>query len=149
MLGADLENTETAGTGWDAVLALRPAETGKAQLLKIPHHGSKTGHHEGIWSELLVSDPTAMLTPWQLAGNALPTESDRKRICGLARSTVTVGRTEAALPRYDPAVERTLREAALRRKSATGRMGHVRASVTASGGWDLERVRYADLLCSQ
>ncbi len=55
LLGADLENTAQAGTGWDAVLALQPAENGKAEFVKIPHHGSETGHHKGVWSDLRLS----------------------------------------------------------------------------------------------
>lgn len=147
LLGADLENTKQQGTGWDAVLALQPAEHGKAGLVKISHHGSNSGHHEGVWSDLLVAQPAAALTPWRLAGNALPTEEDRKQICNLAPETVIAGRLDAALPRYEPAVERTLREAVISRKSALGRMGHVRASLSTDGGWNIERVRFADRLC--
>ena len=93
LLGADLENTGQAGTGWDAVLALKPAEDGKAEFVKIPHHGSETGHHEGVWSDLLAAEPVAALTPWRLAGNALPTGADRERICHLAPATVIAGRS--------------------------------------------------------
>ncbi len=98
--------------------------------------------------DLLTAGPAAALTPWRLAGNALPTEADRARICNLSPATVVAGRLDAALPRYEPAVERTLHEAAISRRSATGRMGHVRASLAAQGGWDIERVRFADHFCS-
>ena len=147
LLGADLEKTEDPGTGWNAVLALNPAERGHAEFVKIPHHGSETGHHEGIWFGLLAAEPGAALTPWRLAGKTLPTDADRERICNLAPAALVAGRVDTSLLRYEPAVERTLREAAISRKSAIGRTGHVRASLSRKGGWDVECVRFADRLC--
>ncbi|HEY5266249.1 MAG TPA: hypothetical protein VIJ40_05485, partial [Acidimicrobiales bacterium] len=52
VLGADLEVSADALAGWDAVLSHAMPES-KSSALKVPHHGSKTGHHEGIWSELM------------------------------------------------------------------------------------------------
>ena len=30
----------------------------KAELFKIPHHGSENGHHQGVWNNLVVDNNT-------------------------------------------------------------------------------------------
>ncbi len=89
LLGADLETVRAADRGWLAVLnsTLRP--DGVASVYKVAHHGSRTGHHDRIWSELLVTDPLVIVAPWS-PSDALPKAEDKKRILRLApRSYIT------------------------------------------------------------
>jgi beta-lactamase superfamily II metal-dependent hydrolase len=149
LLGADLETEDDDDRGWGAVLALSPARGGVASLVKVPHHGSVTAHDQRMWDVLLAPSPDAMLTPWYRGGSQLPSDADSDRICALAPDAVIAGRAERKTPRYDRTVERTLREAAVARRLATGRMGHVRARCVPSepGEWRVELVAEAQRLC--
>lgn len=149
VLGADLEADQRADRGWSAALDLAPAERGKAALIKVPHHGSVTGHSDGLWDELLEVHPAALLTPFQRGSQQLPTADDRDRLCRLAPEALIVGTTRAKVPRYPQPVERTLREATLSRRLAIGHMGHARArsGPEDGGAWRVEPVVNATRLC--
>lgn len=83
VLGSDLEVTTSATDGWSRIVnAFSPL--GKARVLKVPHHGSETAHHDGVWTDLLVEQPIAVLTPFQRGKVLLPTPQDIDRL--LARS---------------------------------------------------------------
>jgi hypothetical protein len=148
LLGADVERQGTDDRGWGAILALDPAASGRARLAKVPHHGSESGHDQRMWDDLLDLRPAAVLTPWSRGSGRLPTDEDRRRILGLAPDAVIVGQGASKLERYDPAVERTLKEVAESRHAAMGRMGHARARCGPldSDGWRVESVRAARLL---
>jgi hypothetical protein len=150
LLGADLDRTSHDDAGWGAVVALAPATSGRATLVKVPHHGSITAHDERMWSELLTPKPDAMLTPWTRAGKRVPSEEDRRRLCGLAPDTVIAGQAGSKATQYNPAVERTLREVAISRHAATGRMGHIRARCAPSdpGQWRIDPIHDAQRLCA-
>ncbi|MBN2535517.1 MAG: hypothetical protein JXB88_21745 [Spirochaetales bacterium] len=53
---------------------------GKAQVFKIPHHGSVTGHNERVWNELLIRKPISCLTPFIWGNLKLPAKEDVERI---------------------------------------------------------------------
>ncbi len=150
LLGADLDRTSHDDTGWGAVVALAPAASGRATLVKVPHHGSITAHDQRMWSELLTTNPDAMLTPWTRAGKRVPSEDDRLCICGLAPDAVIAGQAGAKTTQYNPAVERTLREVAISRHVAVGRMGHIRARCAPSdkGQWRVDLIHDAQRLCA-
>lgn len=150
LLGADLDRSSHDDAGWGAVVALAPAASGRATLVKVPHHGSITAHDQRMWSELLTSNPDAMLTPWTRAGKRVPSEEDRRRLCGLAPDAVIAGQAGVKVTRYNPAVERTLREVAISRHAAAGRMGHIRTRCAPSdpGQWRIELIHDAQRLCA-
>src|SRR5262249_47658562 len=79
LLGAELEEHGEIERGWSAVIASRNRPTGQADLFKIAHHESETGHHDDIWKVLLHPQPIAVLTPWN-RGSKLPTREDCTRI---------------------------------------------------------------------
>jgi beta-lactamase superfamily II metal-dependent hydrolase len=79
LLGADLETSTNTETGWNAVITYAlPAR--RASAVKIPHHGSHTGHHDEMWSKLLDPDCLAIITPWIRGRKRLPTDADIARI---------------------------------------------------------------------
>jgi hypothetical protein len=89
---------------------LRPA--GKASLFKIPHHGSENAHTSGVWSEMLLQNPYAVLTPYENGDTKLPTKKDVERVCSYttnAYSTAIIGRKRTV--KRDRTVEKTIREA--------------------------------------
>lgn len=79
LLGGDLLEEPSATTGWKAAV-----ETGRAlrkgKAVKVPHHGSITGHSDAMWTELLEPNSVALLAPWKLGGDSLPVQSDLERI---------------------------------------------------------------------
>jgi hypothetical protein len=85
LLGADLEESSIAGTGWQAAVDgsnLRPNE--RAEVYKVAHHGSASGHNPQVFSVLLVDHPYLVLAPFMRGRNPLPTKQDRERLCGLS-----------------------------------------------------------------
>lgn len=74
ILGADLEVGKNPQSGWLKVLKNITTIDRKSSLLKISHHGSENGYHPDIWSDLLVVNPVAKITPWSLGGMYLPRE---------------------------------------------------------------------------
>jgi hypothetical protein len=110
LLGADVEEHGDPRRGWSAVVAARDGNP-RANLFKIAHHGSITGHHAGIWTSLLTRRPHAVLTPWN-RGSKLPTEGDCTRIISLTDLAFATSRpTSRRGKRKGPAVDRTLGEA--------------------------------------
>lgn len=148
LLAADVEREAADDRGWGAVLALSPATSGRAGILKVPHHGSESGHDQRIWDELLEADPQAFLTPWSRGSRSLPTTEDRDRIAALAPDAVQVGRATGKPKRYDTAVERVLKEVSKSRRTAIGRMGHARARRKPSdeGSWRVDLLTHSCLL---
>jgi beta-lactamase superfamily II metal-dependent hydrolase len=147
LLGADLERRASDDRGWGAVVALAPE--GTATLVKLPHHGGKTGHDRRMWDRLLQPRPDAMLTPWSLGGASLPTDEDRRRICALAPDAVIAGHASSKPRRYARAIERTLNEVATARRAIGDRVGHIRARCGPAdcGQWRVELIHEAQHLC--
>jgi len=89
LLGSDLQETVNPQTGWTAVCDCPVRLPGRADVFKVPHHGSKNGHQPRVWDELLVVSPEAVVCPNSLAGNHLPTPEDIQRLCRLGRVHLT------------------------------------------------------------
>jgi len=114
LLGADMETHSNALRGWGAITS-EVAITGlkPADLVKIPHHGSVTGHDELMWNKLLVNDPISVITPFGKAkyGSKPPTKADVIRIRGKSRKVfISARHAEPKLPKMEVAVQRSLRE---------------------------------------
>ncbi len=125
LLGADLEHVSGTTEGWEAIIGSRERPEGRARFFKIPHHGSKNADCPGCWTDLLLREPIAMLTPY--SPSRLPTPSDIARLCARTPQVfLTSDPDRYPLPRRDNAVEKTLRSLVVSRRALTGRMGHVR-----------------------
>ena len=112
LLGADLEESGNEQRGWQAVLNSPAPLTGRASVIKIPHHGSHNGHYQPVWDTLLSTGPFAALTTWN-RGRKLPTIADAKRILALTPNAFVTSSFERKSPKRPAAVERTLREAGI------------------------------------
>ena len=66
--------------GWQAVLDERAhADLAKAELVKVPHHGSQNADHLPMWEKLVVENPRMTVAPfWK---SHLPRQSDWERLC--------------------------------------------------------------------
>lgn len=127
LLGADLENTSALNTGWRAILDDSTLGLPRAQVFKVPHHGSSNAHEDRAWEELLDTDPFALVTPFVLGDQVLPSPRDVER---LSRFTSNVFLTAPAAPRRtkwrDPVVRDVLAQAALSIEPVNSAWGQVR-----------------------
>jgi len=132
LLGADLEHVKGLTEGWNAIVGSAERPPGRAGVIKVPHHGSINADCPEAWAKLLVSQPIAVVTAYTPA--RLPRPEDVDRLSGRAEQLLLTSNPKGpALPRRDNAVERTLREMAVRRQALIGRMGHVRFRCDAVG----------------
>jgi len=124
LLGADLEHTGRVGEGWFAVLA-SGLDSGRAELFKVPHHGSANGECEQVWTEMLEPDPLTVVTPF-LGGVRLPKETDLKRLQQRTSKLFCTSAGAGKPPQRDLVVEKKAREIAEERRVISGLPGQVR-----------------------
>jgi Metallo-beta-lactamase superfamily len=143
LLGADLLNSPRDTSGWRAVLQSHSqAPIGPtASLYKIAHHGSSTGHHPDIWKSLLVSSPTAVLTPWQRGGREVPSPAEidtLKNLTPSAFATSFESRSRLSLSALPSKLRSQMRIRRVPMRSLNAPFGAVRfrSSNSSSGGWE-------------
>lgn len=125
LLGSDMENS--TNYGWAMILSdnTKPSEISHA--FKVTHHGSATGHDNGVWSKMLHEKPYAFLTPFRRGNKRLPTHDDVKRIQGLTdKSYITVSPNapdQASVLQRD--VEKTLRYSPINMRKVFMAPGHI------------------------
>lgn len=126
LLGSDLEETEEEDGGWSAIVTSSERPAGKASVFKIAHHGSANAHNDEVWSEMLVADAFAVLSPFN-RGSKLPSPKDVARINTLTPEAYSTAKLRVATARRRPAaVEKTLKEAGVKLHRAEPRTGAVR-----------------------
>jgi hypothetical protein len=126
LLGADLEDSPNALSGWSAVLAdARPAMS--ASVVKVPHHGSKGAHHDEMWAEIVADDAVAIVTPWVVGGGYLPTEEDLDRLRLVAGRVYLTAMPTFKRARKNPGVDKLIAKVAGVRVDELRGWGHVRA----------------------
>jgi hypothetical protein len=143
LLGSDLEEKKKPSSGWSAIVNSAERPKGLASVFKIPHHGSITGHHNKVWSDMVIDSPYAILSPFSLAGKILPTDNDVVRIIKYAKEsyiTTTRPAPKSKISR-STAVERTIRETVGKIRTLEPPMGWVslrnRGNLD-SKSWDVE-----------
>lgn len=135
VLGSDLEETGNIQTGWSAVFQSRTVSElslSTSSLYKVSHHGSKTGHHASIWSELLVNNPLSITTPYTRSG--LPTLDNIDRIKSLSSEfIVTRDPNSGKKVKREGMVDREMRAITKERRSVNDKMGHIQIRVSCKG----------------
>ena len=137
LLGGDLEEAGSRGTGWSALIArLQPGHQ-RSSVFKVPHHGSANAHHDDQWTQLLVSDPISVCTSY--ASSRLPRLLDLRRILSRSASCYIAGTGGE----YQPTLSRAERNAMAQDDvtiERTRQFGHVRIRkrMAAATGWDVE-----------
>ena len=131
LLGADLENSGKPTSGLEAIINNhRTARFGRgASLYKVGHHGSIAGYNADVWTDLLLDDAHAVLTPWRKGGGRLPTREGIKKILDhsdFAFITASDARTRRERRNRPPSVLRHLRENKVRLHSLRAPFGAVR-----------------------
>lgn len=150
LLGSDLLIGPGPTCGWNAVLASPFRPQGVASLFKVAHHGSPNADHAGIWSDMLVDEPTAILTPFRAGRTKRPAPEDIARICGRTRHAfLTSSATVPAQPEVVRRDGRKLQRLATNVRRRRDLMGHIRARVDASanGPWEIALFGPAASMC--
>ncbi len=141
LLGSDLEETDSGNinTGWSAVIDRNlkgKLSLGSASLFKIPHHGSKNGHHTQIWSDFFKEKPVSITTPFLT--HRLPKMSDIERITELSSKFII---TKNPDPKFKPKkktkskvmVERWIKQKVSQRCVVNDQMGHIQIRASKDG----------------
>lgn len=138
LLGADLENASDLDMGWSVIVASQDRPLGKAQVFKVPHHGSSNAHDDHVWSELLLTQPIAILAPFSRGRTVLPTRSDVHRICGRAHASFSSAKVRFRKPEQRPsAVTRQLREMGVTVRRVNTGFGVVRLRTGPESGFSI------------
>ncbi len=150
LLGADLE--EASGGHWSALLASPTKPSVKANVFKIPHHGSPGADHPGVWSDLVEADAIAAVAPFDLGHVTLPGAADRTRICGYGRRTfITAAPVRPRSRRRESAVERTIKDVVGELTLANRPLGQVRVRrslANVGAPWSIQTFGQAYELCA-
>ncbi len=142
ILGSDLEETVNQATGWSVIVDSVARPTAKAQVFKVPHHGSANGHQSRVWNEMLHKDPFAVLTPFVNGSINLPTRQDVHRICQMTPNAFSTTRlTVDRQKKRHGALERTIKEVVRKIRTIPNVPGHIRLRKTLSNSdpaWQVE-----------
>lgn len=141
LLGADLEERNRPGLGWQVVLDDWPDNADQHDGFKIPHHGSVTGYHPDAWNRLVKSNGWAVVTPYNRQKEPIPRSSDCERILRMSsRSFITSPPGWSRFRHSDRAVQKTAEEATLRIGAEQPKHGHIRLrrSIAAGAEWRVE-----------
>lgn len=125
LLGSDLEDTTH---GWRMIIedTARPQDASIA--FKVAHHGSTTGHNDGIWNKMLVRNAYAFLTPFARGKTVLPTPSDIARVRNLtSKGYMTANPAEKnSVKPYPKDVQRTIQDHSYKFSRILMTRGHIR-----------------------
>ena len=129
LLGADLEDTANAATGWKAIVESERLPEGKALVVKVPHHGSKNAHNEDVWERRIEPHAIAAVTPFTKQG--LPRSTDLKRMVAKSGEVYCTAK-RGKLPRRSSAVDTLAARVAKNRRVLVGKLGFVRLRLSLS-----------------
>jgi hypothetical protein len=138
LLGGDLENIANDQRGWRAIVASWNPAAGRHHYFKIPHHGSSNAHCDEVWSDMLISDVFAGLTPFR---HLLPTDQDLQRIRKLTRNGfITAPRRVGRFRTRKATVDRIIRGMTRAVWVYPATFGHVRCrcDIASNGKWRYE-----------
>jgi len=147
LLGSDLESGKDARLGWSAVLTSPTAQEGKSAVFKVAHHGSKSGHHDDVWSTMLEDQPWSLIAPFRWGRHRLPNATDRARIRGLTnKAYLTAHPDKDAVPteKRAPKVDAFIAQTTNARRLACGPVGHIRLRISLSNPEDQGTVELFD-----
>jgi hypothetical protein len=142
LLGSDLECNIDSRCGWQVIADSTARPSDRAEVFKVPHHGSNSGYEERIWKEMLIENVQAILTPFRRLPDPLPTKNDITRILSLTNKAFLTAdpHTKAPLSRnttVDKIVKSTVLARTVREDTTTGHI-RLRAKLTGAAEWRVE-----------
>jgi beta-lactamase superfamily II metal-dependent hydrolase len=143
LLGADMEVAADSRSGWQAAFAeiQKVGSWTRGSFVKVPHHGSHTGHFEPMWDHLLHPAPISVVAPFGKGrlGSRPPKSSDVRRISDRSGSFFLTARQAEHKPaKKEAAVVRSLREGSISITSQKTPIGMVRHRRKEGGHWSHE-----------
>ncbi len=132
LLGADLENTAAPEFGWKAVLSSVAHPATQAGAFKVAHHGSANADHEEIWSEMLVKEPVAVVTPFAKLTEPLPRGTEVQRIKSRTSELYCTTWRPSKKPPRRRGVDGIVRGATKTRRAVNPKSGHLRLRIDLS-----------------
>ena len=147
LLGADMERHTDARRGWQAITSMaQKLGWKKANYLKVPHHGSETGHDEVMWEVLMHEKPTSIVAPFGRGprNKRPPKSSDIRRISELSGSLyLTARQVDPPKARMSLPVTRSLRDATISFVRQKSPFGMVRSRCKSGSEWTQETLGLA------
>jgi len=140
LLGSDLEETNDSNTGWSVIVNSTARPQGKASFFKIPHHGAENAHCAEVWTEMLIKEPIAVLTPFEKGDTVLPTTRDVERLCMLSKNLYSTAHFSSSTRtiKRERTVEKTIRETVKNIRQINTSIGHVRYRLLPPDNWKIE-----------
>ena len=130
ILGSDLEEEKKSNPlfGWSAVLKGNTVNGTRSNVYKVAHHGSNTGHHHPIWTDILTDQPLALLTPFQHGKHKIPNLEERNTILALTNNAYISADPNHKIkaPKRTHKVQAVINGAVKNLRLANGKVGHIR-----------------------
>jgi hypothetical protein len=150
LLGADLLADSASDRGWLAAVAESKVVGGvPGSLVKIPHHGSAGAHCPGMWSDLLLSRPVSVITPYSRGRkeDRPPKRSDLDRISRLSSVTALTAPTQSGRARKPSSpVALGLSQSHIKMRTLGAGLGIARFRTTQGNSWGRELFGRAKLV---
>jgi hypothetical protein len=141
LLGADLVADSDPKLGWLAAVSQASSMAiDRAALVKIPHHGSEGAHCPEMWSELLMSTPVSVITPFRCGrGGWPPKAKDLTRISNLSSRTVLTAPSKSSRSRKpSSAVAVGLAQSGIKMHTREPKIGIARFRRYGVGQWSIQ-----------
>jgi len=148
LFGSDLEEEKNGRlVGWSAVLTGTLSLERLSAVFKVAHHGSKTGHHDGVWNQMLTGNPLCLLTPFRYARHRIPSAEERARILALTNRAFISSdpnRQSVIRARQFRKAEALINASARKRRLAVDQVGHIRWRASIEDSSDLGKIELFD-----
>lgn len=126
LLGADLEVTKDVELGWEGVLQGKMLSR-KANIFKVPHHGSENGFNKQIWDKLLKPNPNLAITPIRTGKTILPTSPMVNKLLNYApNSYITANPYADEVAKHNHTIRKAIKSTGLKIKKLSYELGHIR-----------------------
>jgi hypothetical protein len=126
LFGADLERTKTVGTGWGAVVTSTMRPTGKADVFKVPHHGSVGADEPDVWRTMLRDGCVAVVTPYNALRNPIPRDTDQQRLLSRTNEVYLSSLPGGKRTRRAPDIAKSIRQMTRELREVSRKTGQVR-----------------------
>ena len=142
LLGGDLIETTDPDSGWSVIVKSKERPQRDAVIFKVPHHGSKNAHNDDVWSKMLLTQPYAIVTPYNRGKKKIPSPSDVTRIEAYTSNGYATAKLSPSKSTFNrpAAVERTIKETVgkIRKIQPNTGLVRLRNSLSGSHDWSVE-----------
>lgn len=134
LLGGDLETGSNEDLGWRAVMGSAARPSGRASIVKAPHHGAQSGYYAPMWQQMAEPNTVSLIAPFCGGVKPLPSEKDIARIKKHTQRIFITGEPKGWSPkRRDSAADKFSSTVVLTRRRVEGEMGHVCVRIPQGG----------------